>query len=88
MKKFSIFTVLAVFLALAFTCILPGEVLADGDETLGPPVGISIASGSNILLAGTGLSTEQPGTIDITIPSGVTIKQVLLYWHGIQNTVY
>ena len=85
MKKFSIFVVLAVFLALAFIGILPGEILADGDETLGPPVGISIESGSNILLAGTGLSKQQPGTIDITIPYGVTIKQVLLYWQGIRN---
>jgi hypothetical protein len=84
MKKFSIFKVLTVFLGLVFISILPGEVLADGDEVLGPPVGITIESGSRILAAGTGLLT-QPGTIDITIPLGVTIKQVLLYWQGVRN---
>jgi hypothetical protein len=84
MKKFSICSVLVAFMALVFIGILPGEVLADGDETLGPPVGISIESGSSILAAGTGLLT-QPGTIDITIPVGVTIKQVLLYWQGVGN---
>jgi hypothetical protein len=84
MKKFSIFKVLAAFLGLVFIGILPGEVLANGDEVLGPPAGITIKSGSRILAAGTGLIT-QPGTIDITIPLGVTIKQVLLYWQGIRN---
>jgi hypothetical protein len=81
MKKFSIFTILTAFLSLVFVGIQPGEVLANGDETLGPPAGITIESGSKILAAGTGLVT-QPGTIDITIPLGVTIKQVLLYWQG------
>jgi hypothetical protein len=84
MKKFSIFKVLTVFLCLVFIGILPGEVLADGDEILAPPVGITIESGSMILAAGTGLYM-QPGTIDITIPVGVTIKQVLIYWHGTVN---
>ena len=84
MRKFSIFSVFAAFMVLLFLCVLPGEVLADGDETLGVPVGIYIESGSSILAAGTGLLT-QPGTIDITVPAGVTIKQVLLYWQGIGN---
>ena len=82
MKKYPLFKVFMTFLCLILIGILPGEVLADGDETLGPPVGITIESGSRILAAGTGL-IPQPGTIDITIPLGVTIKQVLLYWHGI-----
>ena len=83
MKKITIFTVLAAFLCLVFTGILPREVLADGDETLGTP-SIDIEPGSGILAAGTGLLT-QPGTINIPIPPGVTIKQVLLYWEGIKN---
>lgn len=81
MKKLTNFKVLAALLGMVFIGILPGEVLADGNETLGPPVGITIESGSRILAAGTGLIV-QPGTIDITIPPDVTIKQVLLYWHG------
>jgi hypothetical protein len=51
---------------------------ADGTETLGPP-SISIASGSGIVAGGTGLET-QPNTINVTVPAGSTINQVLLYW--------
>jgi hypothetical protein len=84
MGKITIFTVITAFMTLLFMGILPGEVLADGDETLGPPIGISIESGTSILAAGTGMLTTA-GTIDITIPLGVTIKQVLLYWQGVEN---
>ena len=38
-----------------------------------------------IVAAGIGLRDEglgQPGTIDVTLPSGVTVKQVLIYWEG------
>ena len=84
MGKITIFTVITAFMTLLFMGILPGEVLADGDETLGPPIGISIESGTSILAAGTGMLTKA-GTIDITIPLGVTIKQVLLYWQGVEN---
>ena len=83
MKNFLVFRLAAVLMLLFFVGILPGEVLANGNERLGPP-SIPIASGSNILAAGTGM-LSQPGTIDIYIPSGVTIKQVLLYWQGIGN---
>lgn len=59
----------------------------DGTEQLGPPVGIPVASGTDFLLAGTGLGGMQPGgavpgTIQLEVPAGVTIKQVLLYWEG------
>ena len=84
MGKITIFTVITAFMTLLFMGILPGEVLADGDETLGPPIGISIESGTSILAAGTGMLTKA-GTIDITIPLGVTIKQALLYWQGVEN---
>lgn len=60
------------------------DVLADGTETLGIP-SISIASGSGIVARGTGLMT-QPGTININVPAGATIKQVLLYWEGQHTT--
>jgi hypothetical protein len=57
-----------------------GIAWADGSETLGPP-SISIATGTGIAAAGTGM-VSQPGTISIDVPAGVTIKQVLLYWEG------
>lgn len=55
---------------------------ADGTETLGAPLGVSIASGTGIRSAGVGLEDAQPGNITIDIPSGATVEQVLLYWGG------
>ncbi|MHC4067033.1 MAG: hypothetical protein ACYSUI_21360, partial [Planctomycetota bacterium] len=49
-------------------------------ETLGPP-GIVTAPGSGIAAAGTGLE-NQPGWIDVEVPSGATVTQALLYWAG------
>ena len=57
------------------------SVYADGTETLGTP-SIPIASGTGVRAAGIGLEDSQPGTITITIPDAVTVKQVLLYWGG------
>ncbi|MDQ4089253.1 MAG: hypothetical protein M3163_02955 [Actinomycetota bacterium] len=56
--------------------------LADGTETLGPP-SIPIQTGSGVASGGTGMNT-QPGTIELTVPPGATIKQVLAYWEGEQ----
>ncbi len=53
---------------------------ANGTETLGPP-NIVIAPGTSLSIEGTGAIT-QPGTINLAIPAGATIKQVLLYWQG------
>ncbi len=57
------------------------RLLADGIETLGEPNDLSVQSGSGIIAAGTGLFT-QPGTIDVAVPAGATVQQVLLYWYG------
>jgi hypothetical protein len=54
---------------------------ADGSETLGPP-SISIGSGTGIAAAGVGLSGTQTGMINIDVPDGATVNQVLLYWEG------
>ena len=60
--------------------VASGTALANGTETLGPP-NIAIAPGTNLFIEGTGTIT-QPGTINVSIPPGATIKQVLLYWQG------
>jgi hypothetical protein len=57
---------------------------ADGDETLGPPK-ITIAKGSGVATAGTGMHT-QPAAMTVTVPAGATVKQVLLYWEGHYTT--
>jgi uncharacterized repeat protein (TIGR01451 family) len=73
----------AGFLALSTTTT---NVFADGTETLGPP-SIPIATGSGIQAAGVGLAAAQPGTININVPAGATVKQVLLYWSGVSTVV-
>ena len=60
--------------------VASGAAQANGTETLGPP-NIVIAPGTNLFIEGTGAIT-QPGTINVSIPAGATIKQVLLYWQG------
>jgi hypothetical protein len=75
MKNESVYIVILLFLA-----ILPIGIFADGNATLGTP-SISIASGTGIIANGTGL-VSQPGFINIEVPSGVTVEQVLLYWAG------
>lgn len=80
LKKIFVHTLLlGLFIGLTTTV-----AMADGTETLGTP-SISIASGSGIVAKGTGLMT-QPGTININVPTGATIKQVLLYWEGQHTT--
>ncbi len=57
------------------------SALADGTEDLGAPVGLAIAPGTDVVIAGTGMFS-QPGTINIDVPAGANIQQVLLYWEG------
>ncbi len=56
-------------------------VVADGTETLGPPADLAVASGTGIVAGGTGLES-QPGEIEIEVPAGATVNQVILYWGG------
>jgi hypothetical protein len=71
---------LVALLSLLIVSLPVYAAWADGTETLGPP-SIPIAQGSGLVAAGTGLHT-QPGTIQIDVPSGATVEQVLLYWEG------
>jgi cysteine-rich repeat protein len=76
----SLFLRFTLFVAVLFFISIPAAVFGDGTEILGPP-GIPIASGTGIAAGGTGMVT-QPGTIIVNVPSGATVKQVLLYWDG------
>ncbi len=72
---------LAAILSVAMIAALATTLISgDGTEQLGSP-GIGIATGTDVVTAGTGMLT-QPGTIDITIPGGASVEQVLLYWEG------
>ncbi|MCB0185844.1 MAG: carboxypeptidase regulatory-like domain-containing protein, partial [Caldilineaceae bacterium] len=74
-----------ICLLLLTASILSAKVArADGTETLGTP-SISIAGGTGIVASGTGM-VAQPGVINITVPDGATVTQVLLYWEGQMRT--
>jgi len=51
----------------------------DGTEFLGE---IAIAAGSGFAEGGVGMVDTDSGTLDITVPAGATVEQVLLYWMG------
>ena len=53
---------------------------ADGTEVLGTP-SIAIANGTGVVSGGTGL-LSQPGSIELEVPVGASVEQVLLYWEG------
>ena len=61
--------------------LLAASAWADGTETLGTP-SIPIASGSGVRASWIGLDDSQRGNIQIDIPVGATIEQVILYWSG------
>jgi len=69
----------SIFLAM-FSLLLGAIAWADGTETLGPP-SIAISDGTGIVINGKGLA-EGPGDLTITVPAGVSVNQVLLYWGG------
>jgi hypothetical protein len=54
----------------------------NGSETLGDPVGLTVASGTGVVAAGEGLFKDLDGPIAFNVPAGVTVKQVILYWEG------
>lgn len=53
----------------------------DGTETLGP-ASIAIADGSGILEGGVGMGGVDSGVINIDVPAGATVEQVIAYWAG------
>lgn len=76
--------VLVFIVALGLGGLAVTDARADGTETLGPP-SVAIEPGTGFVAAGTGM-VAQPGSIDLDVPAGVTVKQVLLYWNAF-NTV-
>ena len=73
-----------VYTILIGDCVgmLSTGALAEGDGYLGVP-SIPIASGTKLLAAGTGMADDiEPGVININVPTGATVEQVLLYWVG------
>jgi len=53
----------------------------NGTETLGTP-DITISNGSGIVESGIGMVGQSEGSLNINVPEGATVNQVLLYWAG------
>ena len=70
-------------LCIAVPCVFVATpvALADGTEIL-EPTSAALADGSRFVGAGVGLSLAQPGDIEVTVPAGASVEQVLLYWDG------
>ena len=73
-------------IACGVICVgLPaGAALANGTEGLGP-ASIAINPGTGIVAAGTGM-VSPPGIININVPAGATVSQVIVYWEGLSTT--
>jgi hypothetical protein len=78
-----------IFIALLVSVASAAITFADGTEELGMP-GIPIASGSGFVSEGVGLfggiGILTPGTINVSVPAGASVEQVILYWAGVSNT--
>src|SRR5687768_715393 len=58
---------------------------ADGTESLGVP-SLTVAEGTGFVAAGVGTEV-QPAAINLAVPAGNAIKQVLVYWEGHHGSV-
>ncbi len=77
----------AVILSVALLlCGIAAEVRADGTEILDDPLGLNLAPGTDVIIAGVGLRDGQPAAINLTVPAGATVQQVLIYWEGQDET--
>ncbi len=69
-------------LVVALLTALPNAATADGTETLGPP-SIEIAAGNGVAVDVVGTrGSQQPADLQVEVPAGATVEQVLLYWNG------
>jgi len=83
MKMCQFLRICLPFAALVLLLLPGSSAVADGTETLGPPEGVTLASGTGIVVAGAGLAdAEGDKVITFTIPDGATVKQAFLYWEG------
>ncbi|MGB5872354.1 MAG: FlgD immunoglobulin-like domain containing protein [Bacteroidota bacterium] len=71
-------------LAAIMLLLVPSSAaVADGTETLGPLKGVTLATGTGIVVAGVGLADpEGDKVIRFDIPDDATVKQAFVYWEG------
>src|SRR3954463_13091436 len=72
------------FVALALVAFVSASsASANGSEALGRPT-VHVAGGTGIVAAGTGMSPfpNMASSFGVSVPTGATVQQVLLYWEG------
>ena len=72
----------AILGAMLLMVALATPVLADGSEHLGSPFPLVLANGTGFATGGIGLTMTQPGTLNVAVPAGARVKQILIYWEG------
>ena len=79
MRKFLIGVVVAGVAGLVAVPL----AAADGTETLGVP-SVAIAPGTGFAVGGAGMHAfpDLANTLNVSVPAGASVKQVLLYWEG------
>ena len=86
MKAFTQSGVRKPLLLLSTAALLAVSSLAwgNGTEELTSTGTPTLEPGTGMTGAGVGLeeTTAQPGTIEVVIPAGSTVEQVILYWEG------
>lgn len=70
---------LCMILSVVMISSLPA--FADGTDIL-QPTSAPLADGTAVVGAGVGLSLAQPGDIELEVPPGASVEQVLIYWDG------
>lgn len=73
----------ALCVALVLPLALMSHAFAEGDEQLGQAQ-LEIAEATGVAFGGVSLLT-QPASLDVTVPDGASIEQVLVHWVGIHG---
>jgi len=69
-------------LALSALSALAPVAHAEGTEQLGAPA-LTLAAANRLAAAGVGTLPNGSGLLDITLPVGANVRQVLVYWEGL-----
>lgn len=70
----------ALCLALALPLLLVQPAFAEGDEEIGEAQ-LELAEATGVVMGGVSL-LDQPATLDVEVPAGATVEQVLVHWVG------
>lgn len=73
----------SIFLPALLLCAASVSAHADGTQMLGVPLDLAAPSGTRMIVAGVGVRDGQPQNLNIAIPAGATVRQVVAYWSAV-----